>query len=208
LSGRGSNLRALLDAGDAGSLGGRVVVALSDVEDAPGLAIARARGVPAMYLAAGPGRARLGGSSAEAYRDTLKRFAVDVVVLAGFMRIVGCEILDAFPDRVVNIHPSLLPAFPGLHAQRQALEYGVKVAGCTAHLVDRSVDGGPILVQECVPVLAGDSEETLAERILLAEHRVLPRAVRLVAEGRVRREGRRILDAARGERSRPQETSP
>ena len=192
LSGRGSNLHALVEADQAGTLGAEVVLVLSDVEAAPGLEWARARGIPARWLPAGPGPARLGGEAAAAYVAALRQAAVDIVVLAGFLRIVAPEFLEAFPDRVVNIHPSLLPAFPGLHAQTQAWRYGVRVAGCTAHLVDAGIDTGPILLQEAVPVLPDDSAETLAARILAAEHRVLPAAVRAVALGRIVREGRRV----------------
>ncbi len=192
LSGRGSNARAVLDAEAAGTLGARVVLVLSDVERAEGLAMAASRGVAARYLAAGPGRTRLAGEAAQHYVDALRAAAVDIVVLAGFLRIVSADFLAAFPDRVINIHPSLLPAFPGLHAQRQAWEYGVRVTGCTAHVVDAGVDTGPILCQEAVPVHEGDTVESLSMRILEAEHRVLPAAVCAMAQGRVRREGRRV----------------
>ena len=201
LSGRGSNLQALLEAEQAGTLGAGVVLVLSDVDAAPGLEWARARGIAARWLPAGPGRARLGGAAAMAYVAALREAAVDVVVLAGFLRIVAPEFLEAFPDHVVNIHPSLLPAFPGLHAQTQAWRYGVRVAGCTAHLVDAGIDTGPILLQEAVPVLPDDSAETLAARILAAEHRVLPAAVRAVALGRIVREGRRVRWLAETETS-------
>ncbi len=197
-SGRGSNLAVLLDASAREALGGRVALVVSDVADAPALARARAAGVAAVHIVAGPGRSRLDGAFALEYVRALREQAVDLVVLAGFMRIVGDAFLDAFPDRIVNIHPSLLPAFPGLHAPRQALQHGVRVAGCTAHLVDRTVDGGPIILQEAVPVLDDDTEDTLAARILVAEHHILPRAVYLVATGAVRRDGRRVTRLAEG----------
>ncbi len=208
LSGRGSNLQALLEAERAGTLGATVALVLSDVEDAPALARARESGVEAQYLPAGPGRSRLDGEPARAYVAALRAAAVDLVVLAGFLRIVSPEFLAAFPDRVLNIHPSLLPAFPGLHAPRQAWEHGVRVAGCTAHLVDAGVDTGPILLQEAVPVLPGDSVESLTARILAAEHRVLPAAVRAIARGALVREGRRIRwrAAADDPTGSPQET--
>lgn len=200
LSGRGSNLGALLAAQAAGTLSADVVLVLADQPDAPGLDRARAAGVEARHLPAGPGRARLAGEWAASYVAALREVQVDLVVLAGFLRIVAPEFLAAFPDRVVNIHPSLLPAFPGLHAQQQAWEYGVRVAGCTAHLVDAGVDTGPVLLQEAVPVLDGDDADTLSARILAAEHRVLPAAVRAVAEGRVHRDGRRVrVDAVQQE---------
>jgi phosphoribosylglycinamide formyltransferase-1 len=197
-SGRGSNLAALLDASARGTLGGTVVFVASDVEGAPALECACRAGVEALHIAAGPGRTRLDDAFAAAYVRALTERRVDLVVLAGFMRVVGAALLATFPDRIVNIHPSLLPSFPGLHAQRQALAYGVKVAGCTAHLADATVDGGPVLVQEAVAVLDDDTDETLSARILEAEHRVLVQAVYLLATGAVRRDGRRIVRLAEG----------
>jgi phosphoribosylglycinamide formyltransferase-1 len=189
ISGRGSNLQALLDADREGVLGGRVAVVISNVPGVAGLDRARAAGVPAVVSD------HRGRNREDHDRETvaiLRGHQVDLVCLAGYMRLVSDVLLDAFPGRVLNVHPSLLPAFPGTHSQRQALEYGVKVAGATIHLVDRTLDGGPILLQEAVAVAEDDTEETLSARILQAEHRLYPQAVRAVLEGRLRREGRRM----------------
>jgi phosphoribosylglycinamide formyltransferase-1 len=194
VSGRGSNLQALLDASSAGGLGGEVAAVVSNVETALALERARRAGVPAFFR-------DHRGRSREAFEAEvvalLQEHGVTLVCLAGFMRRLSPTLLHAFPGRVLNVHPSLLPAFPGLEAQRQALEYGVKVSGATVHLVDEGLDSGPIVLQEAVPVLETDSVETLASRILEAEHRIYPRAVRLLLEGRCRLEGRRVvLEAA------------
>jgi phosphoribosylglycinamide formyltransferase 1 len=183
-SGRGSNLQALIDAQEQGTLVPELAVVLSDRADAEALERARRRGLPAIYLDPGSPRARLTGAAEEAIVATLRAHAVDWVVLAGFFRIVGPVLLGAFPNRVLNIHPSLLPSFPGLRAQKQALDYGVRITGCTVHLVNASVDAGPILMQAPVPVHPEDSEESLAGRILREEHRILVEAVnRAAAEG-------------------------
>lgn len=190
-SGRGSNLQALLDAQENGALRGRVAVVLSDRPDAAALDRARRHGVAAEYLDPESPRVRLTPEAEDRIVAALRRHSVNCVVLAGYFRIVGARLLEAFPNRVLNIHPSLLPAFPGLHAQRQALEYGVRVAGCTVHLVTTAVDAGPVLRQAAVPVLEKDDEESLSARILEAEHRLLVEAVNEVAarpfviEGRV-----------------------
>jgi phosphoribosylglycinamide formyltransferase-1 len=190
VSGRGSNLQALLDAAQRGQLGGEIAVVVSNVEDALGLERARRAGIPAVFR-------DHRGKKREAFDaeivDILRAHHVDVVCLAGFMRLLSAVFVRAFPGRVVNVHPALLPAFPGLDAQRQAWEHGVKVSGATVHLVDEGLDTGPILAQEAVPVLSGDTVETLAARILEAEHRLYPRAVRLLLEGRCRVEGRRVV---------------
>ncbi len=189
VSGRGSNLQALLDAASGGRLGGEVVLVISNVATAAGLERARAAGVPTLVRDhRGVGRAEYDAGLVAALRDS----AVDVVCLAGFMRRLSAGFVSAFPGRVLNVHPSLLPAFPGLDAQRQALEHGVKVSGATVHLVDEGLDSGPILLQEAVPVAEGDTPESLAARILEAEHRIYPQAVRLLLEGRCRIEGRRV----------------
>jgi phosphoribosylglycinamide formyltransferase 1 len=189
ISGRGSNLQALLDAGREGHLGGRVVVVISNVAGVAGLDRARAAGAPAL-VSDHRGRTRE-DHDRELVRH-LREHAVDLVCLAGYMRLVSEVLLDAFPGRVLNIHPSLLPAFPGIRSQRQALEYGVKVSGATVHFVDRALDGGPIVLQEAVPVAEDDTEDSLSARILGAEHRIYPEAVRAVLEGRCRMEGRRV----------------
>jgi phosphoribosylglycinamide formyltransferase-1 len=189
ISGRGSNLQALLDAEARGELGGRVAVVISNVAGAAGLERARRAGVPALVR---DHRGRPREEHDRAVLADLRAHAVELVCLAGYMRLVSTVLLDAFPHRVLNVHPSLLPAFPGLDAQRQAWEHGVKVSGATVHLVEAGLDCGPIVLQEAVPVLEDDTPETLAARILAAEHRLYPRAVRLLLEGRCRVEGRRV----------------
>lgn len=193
VSGRGSNLAGLLEAERAGRLGARVAVVASDRADAQALEIARAAGKPAVVIEPGPSRARLSEECEAGLVAALARRGVGLVALAGFMRIVGPTLLAAFPERVLNIHPSLLPAFRGLEAQRRAWEHGVRFSGCTVHFVTEGVDEGPIILQAVVPVLADDTAEALAARILAEEHRIYPKAVRLVAEGRARIEGRRVV---------------
>jgi phosphoribosylglycinamide formyltransferase-1 len=182
ISGRGSNLQAILDAIREGRLKAQVGVVLSNVAGAPGLERARAAGVPAEVLSHKdfPSRERYD----EALVERLRSYEVDLVCLAGFMRLFSPQFVRAFPGRILNVHPSLLPAFPGLHAQRQALEHGVKVSGATVHLVDEELDHGPILVQRAVPVLEDDDEESLSARILEQEHRIYPEAIALVLEGK------------------------
>jgi phosphoribosylglycinamide formyltransferase-1 len=189
-SGRGSNLQALVDARERGDLGGAIAVVFSNVESAPALDRARRAGIPAVFRDH-RGRRRE-DFDAEVAR-ILSAHAVDVVCLAGYMRLLSVAFVRAFAGRILNVHPALLPAFPGLHAQRQALEHGVKVSGATVHLVDEGLDSGPIVAQEAVPVLSTDTEDTLAARILEAEHRIYPRAVRALVEGRCRVEGRRVI---------------
>ncbi|HHT02172.1 MAG TPA: phosphoribosylglycinamide formyltransferase [Firmicutes bacterium] len=187
-SGRGSNLQALIDAIEAGSLAARLSIVISDNPHAQALERARRHGAQAVVIA-------LEGERA-AFEDRLVAalFAagVDLVVLAGFMRLLGKRFLSRLPCPVMNIHPSLLPAFRGLRAQQQALDYGVKVAGCTVHFVDEGMDTGPIILQKAVPVKENDTEADLAARILAEEHQLLPAAVRLFAEGRLRLEGRKV----------------
>ncbi len=197
-SGSGSNLQALLDACANGALSAEVAVVLSNIASARALERAKAAGVPAVLLP------HQGFASRQAYDAavvaTLQHHRVDLVCLAGFMRIVTPVLLQAFENRILNIHPSLLPAFPGLHAVRQAIAAGVRISGCTVHLVDEGTDSGPILLQAAVPVLPGDSEESLAARILVQEHRAYLRAVSLWAQGRVHVEGRRVqIDQAPGD---------
>ncbi len=190
ISGRGTNLQALIDAAAGGRLGGRIAVVISNVEDAPGLERARKAGIPAYF------RDHRGRSRDEFDQELvalLREHAVDLVCLAGYMRLLSPAFIRAFAGRILNVHPSLLPAFPGLEAQRQAWEYGVKVSGATVHLVDESLDAGPIVLQEAVAVSATDEAEGLAARILEAEHRIYPRAVRAMLEGRCRVEGRRVF---------------
>jgi len=190
VSGRGSNLQALIDAIDERRLDASIVVVISNVEHAGGLDRARAAGIEAVHLD------HRGQSSRDDYdREVarqLKARDVSLVCLAGFMRRIGAPLIDAFPHAILNIHPSLLPSFPGLDAQRQALEHGVKISGVTIHLVTAELDAGPIVVQRSVPVLEGDTSETLAARILVEEHRAYPEAVQTVLDRRWKLEGRRF----------------
>jgi phosphoribosylglycinamide formyltransferase 1 len=188
-SGGGSNLQALLDAAAAPEAGFRVVLVVSDRPDAGALRRARRAGVDTAVLVPADHQDR--PAFDRALRELVAGARPDVVCLAGFMRILDPAFVDAFPERIVNTHPSLLPAFRGAHAVRDALAYGVKVTGCTVHLVDEQVDHGPVLLQAAVPVEPGDDEATLHERIKRQEHRLLPQAVGLVAAGRVRTDGRR-----------------
>ena len=191
LSGRGSNFEALADSIAAGRIpGAEIVLVISNREDAPGLARATARGITTKVI---PSK----GLQREVYDNLivaeLKRAGVELVCLAGFMRLLSPYFVASFPQRILNIHPSLLPSFPGLEAPRQALEYGVKFSGCTVHLVDENLDAGPILAQAIVPVRDGDTDETLSARILAEEHRIYTDAVRLILSGRYRIEGRRVI---------------
>ncbi len=182
-SGSGTNLQAVLDAIAAGKLDARVAVVVSNVEGSGALERARSAAVPVVVVDHKKHAERRSFDAAVV--DVLRAHGVEWVVLAGFMRLLTEVLLDAFPMRVVNIHPALLPAFPGVHAQRQALDYGARVTGCTVHLVDRGTDTGPIVAQAAVPVLDGDDEETLRLRILRREHELLPRALQWIAEGRL-----------------------
>ena len=192
-SGRGSNCEALLRAAEEGRLNGRIALVLSDRPEAPVLEVCRRFNVPARYLDPGRKGARLTPEAEAQYVGALRDAGVEWVALAGFMRIVGPELLNTYAGRIVNIHPSLLPAFPGLDAQRQALEYGVRVAGCTVHLVNEGVDTGPIVLQQPVPVLPTDTVDSLSARILEEEHGLYVRALNLLLKGNYRIEGRRIL---------------
>ncbi len=191
LSGRGSNFEALADSVDAGRIpNAEIAIVISNREGAPGIDRARARGISAQVI---PSK----GLQREEYDRlvvaALREKHVDLVCLAGFMRLLSSHFVAAFSGRILNIHPSLLPAFPGLEAQRQALEHGAKFTGCTVHFVDENLDAGPIVVQAVVPVLDHDTPETLSERILREEHRIYSEAVRIVLEGRHHIEGRRVL---------------
>ncbi len=192
LSGRGSNMVALVEAMHAGEIPAEPAIVVSDRPDAPGLARARALGVPAAAVPRKEYRGRREEHD-RAVAALLDEAGVDIVCLAGYMRILTPWFVERYAGRLLNIHPALLPSFPGLHGQRQALEHGVRIAGCTVHFVDAEVDHGPIVVQAAVPVLAGDDEETLSARILEQEHRVYPLALRWLAEGRLRIEGRRVV---------------
>ena len=191
VSGRGSNLQAILDAIHAGRLPlAKVGVVISDNPEAKALLRVRGMGIPTVVLERKAFADRTAYETALA--DELERHQVDLVVLAGFMRILSSCFIQRFPGAIVNIHPSLLPAFPGLDAQGQALRYGVKVAGCTVHFVDEGMDSGPIILQEAVPVELGDTTQTLADRILHVEHRLYPRAIALFCEERLEIEGRQV----------------
>lgn len=191
-SGSGSNYQAIQDAIDEETLRARVVCVLSDVPDAGILERAARHKVPGQFLGAAPFKTKLDGLAEERYLDALAQAGAECIVLAGFMRILKPRFLRQFPGRVLNIHPALLPAFPGLASWRQALDYGVKIAGCTVHIVDEGTDTGPILLQRAVPVLEDDTPESLHARIQAAEHEAYPQALRWIAAGRVRMEGRRV----------------
>ncbi len=184
---------AIADACAAGQIPAEIAVVISDVEGAGILDRARERNLPAEFIPPGKFRTKLDEEAEAAFVKRLTEAKVDLIVLAGFMRILKGEFLRAFANRVVNIHPSLLPAFPGLEAWKQALDYGVKVAGCTVHFVDQGIDSGSILGQETVPVLANDTAATLHERIQQAERRLYPQMVRVLAEGRVTVKGRQTV---------------
>jgi phosphoribosylglycinamide formyltransferase-1 len=189
-SGKGSNMEAIAEACASGAIPGAVAVVLSDVEGAGILDRARAAGLDAGFIAPGKFRTKLDEASEGEYVRRLSLARVDMVVLAGFMRVLKGDFLRAFSNKVVNIHPSLLPAFPGLEAWRQAMEYGVKVTGCTVHLVDQGIDSGPILAQETVPVMPEDTPEILHQRIQLAERRLYPAVIGALARGEVTVRGR------------------
>ncbi len=190
-SGRGTNLESILQAAEADpAYPAEVVLVATDVPGAPILDRAVRRGIPTLTVPAPPGRLRR--EDEETFAEVLQAHEVDLVVLAGFMRVLRGPILEAFPMRIVNIHPALLPSFPGLEAWKQALDYGVKVSGCTVHFVDRGVDTGPILAQRPVPVLDDDTPETLHARIQKEEHIAFPEVIRWIAEDRVRVEGRKV----------------
>ena len=191
-SGTGSNFVAIADACSAGQIPASIALVLSDVEDAGILQRAKDRGLPARFIPPGEFRTKLDDEAEQAYLDELQKAQVDLVVLAGFMRILKGQFLRAFEDRVVNIHPSLLPAFPGMVSWKQALDHGAKVAGCTVHFVDQGVDSGPIIAQTPVPVLEADTAESLHQRIHQAEHELYPQCIAAIARGEVQIEGRLV----------------
>ncbi len=190
ISGRGSNFEAISSSIANKKLDAEIAVVISNRVSSGGLEIARERGIPMRVIASA-------GQDRESYDgllvDELRTHDVELVCLAGFMRLLSADFVRAFPNRVLNIHPSLLPAFPGLDAQRQALEHGVKITGCTVHLVDEFLDSGPIVIQAAVPVLDTDNVETLSERILRQEHLIYSEAIQYFVEGRVELDGRRTL---------------
>ncbi|MDD5472931.1 MAG: phosphoribosylglycinamide formyltransferase [Candidatus Methanoperedens sp.] len=190
VSGRGSNLQAIIDSIESGYLKSRIAVVISDVGDAYALTRAKKHGIEAIFV--NPKKF----ASKELYEKeilgVLKTHNIKLVLLAGYMRILGKTLLEAYKNRILNIHPALLPAFTGLHAQKQAFDHGVKVAGCTVHFVDEILDCGPIILQRCVEVKEDDTDETLADRILEQEHKIYPEAVKLFVENRLRIEGRKV----------------
>jgi len=192
-SGKGSNFVAVADAISAGRIPAQIAIVLSDVPTAGILDRARERGIPAEYLDPGRFRTKLDETAEASWIFRLQQAGVDLIVLAGFMRVLKVPFLQAFSGRIVNIHPSLLPSFPGIAAWKQALDYGVKATGCTVHLVDAGVDSGPIIGQRTVPVLDDDTAETLHQRIQVAEHELFPECVALLAAGKVQIQGRRVL---------------
>jgi phosphoribosylglycinamide formyltransferase-1 len=194
ISGRGSNLQSIIDAVSAGDLEASIAVVISNRADAQGLDRARAAGIDTLHL--NPRDYADRDAYDRAIADALIVRGVALVCLAGFMRLVGQPLLDAFPQRILNIHPSLLPAFPGLDAQRQALEHGVHVTGATVHLVTSELDGGPIVLQAAVPVLPGDTVDTLSARVLVEEHRIYPEAIRIVLDEGWTVVGRRFIREA------------
>ncbi|AGB50479.1 phosphoribosylglycinamide formyltransferase, formyltetrahydrofolate-dependent [Methanomethylovorans hollandica DSM 15978] len=192
VSGRGSNLQSIIDHVESGYLKDiKLSVVISDVKDAFALERAKMYGINAVFIDPHAYESKMGFE--EKIIATLKDYNVDLVLLAGYMRILGSEVIRAYRDRIMNIHPALLPSFKGLHGPRQALEYGVKVAGCTVHFVDEGVDSGPIILQSCVSVKDNDTESTLASRILEQEHRIFPEAIKLFTEGKLKVDGRIVL---------------
>jgi len=196
ISGRGSNMEAIADGIGAGTIDASLDVVISSRPEAHGLETARLRGLNAVCI---PSK----GLDREIYDrmlvDELRRNGVELVCLAGFMRLLSAWFIRQFPNRILNIHPSLLPAFPGLDAQRQALEHGVKITGCTVHFVDEELDAGPIVIQAAVPVLDADTVTTLSARILIEEHRIYSEAIRIAIGGRYRIEGRRVIHSLKEE---------
>jgi phosphoribosylglycinamide formyltransferase-1 len=190
VSGRGSNLQAIIDSIENGYLHAQISIVISDISDAYALVRARTHGIKAVHI--DPKKS----GSKEAYEAEVLRVLelnnVQLVLLAGYMKILGKTLLTTYKNRILNIHPALLPAFPGLHAQEHAFKHGVKVAGCTVHFVDEELDGGPIIIQKCVEVREDDTPQTLAERILEQEHKIYPEAIKLFVENKLRIEGRKV----------------
>jgi phosphoribosylglycinamide formyltransferase 1 len=192
-SGKGSNFVAIADACAAGIVPAQIALVLSDVTDAGILQRARERSIPTRFIPPGNFRTKLDDAAERAFVAALREAEVDLLVLAGFMRVLKGEFLRAFEGRIVNIHPSLLPSFPGLEAWKQALDHGVKFTGCTVHYVDAGVDSGPIIGQATVPVLDEDTPETLHQRIHAAEHELYPKCIAAIARGEVKMTGRRVI---------------
>ena len=189
-SGKGSNLQSIIDGVEAGAIPAQIALVISDVEDAFILERARKHGIEAVYIPPGKFKTRLDAGAEAEYVKRLKDHGVELVALAGFMRMLKEDFIAAFPGRIVNLHPSILPAFRGLAAWEQALEYGVKYTGCTVHFVEIGMDTGPIIMQAVVEVKPDDTPEALHARIQVEEHRIYPEVIRLIAEGRVGLDGR------------------
>jgi phosphoribosylglycinamide formyltransferase 1 len=189
-SGRGSNFQAIIDAIGEGTLSAQIAVLITDNPES--FAIKRAIKHNIEYLVVNPAEFKSRDAFYARISDELIERNAELVVLAGFMRIVGKPLIDAFPNRIMNIHPALLPSFPGLHGQQQAIDYGVKISGCTVHFVDVGMDTGPVIIQAAVPVYHNDTEESLSERILILEHKIYPEAIRLFSEGRLKVDGRTV----------------
>jgi phosphoribosylglycinamide formyltransferase-1 len=189
-SGRGSNLQAIIDASEASQIDARVVMVVSDIAHAYALERARQHGIDIAFI--DPSLHHTRDAFDAAALDSLRKHEVELVCLAGYMRLLSPSFIEAYANRIMNIHPALLPAFPGLHAQRKTVQYGSKFSGCTVHFVDEGIDTGPIIIQAVVPVLDDDTEETLSARILVSEHQIYPQAIQLFAEGRLEIRGRRV----------------
>jgi len=189
-SGRGSNFQAIIDEIEAGKIPAKIEILIVDNPNAYAIERAKKHGISYLYI--NPREFPSKEAFYEKIRDELIARGVELIILAGFMRIVKKPLVDAFQNRIMNIHPALLPSFPGLHGQKQAVDYGVRISGCTVHFVDEGVDTGPIIIQAAVPVHPEDTEETLSERILRLEHKIFPEAIRLFAEGRLKVEGRKV----------------
>jgi phosphoribosylglycinamide formyltransferase-1 len=191
VSGRGSNMEAIIKAGEEGKLKAEVVAVISDWAEAPALAKAKDKNIPAYYIDP------KGFNGKEEYEEELIRIfqlhKVDLIVLAGFMRLLSSRFLGRYKNKVINIHPSLLPSFPGLDPQKKAIDYGVKLSGCTVHFVDEGMDTGPIILQRAVPVLNGDDEQSLSDRILVEEHDLYWRAIQMIAEDKITIQNRKVV---------------
>ncbi|HAM50013.1 MAG TPA: phosphoribosylglycinamide formyltransferase [Nitrospiraceae bacterium] len=190
-SGRGSNFQAILDAIEAGTLNATVKLLIVDNGEAPAIERARKKSIECLHI--DPRRSSTKDDFFVKIADEFRARSVELVILAGFMHIVRKPLIDAFPSRIINIHPALLPSFPGLHGQGQAADYGVRISGCTVHFVDEGMDTGPIIIQAAVPVSPDDTEDILSRRILKLEHKIYPEAIRLYAEGRLKVVGRKVL---------------
>lgn len=194
-SGRGTDLQSLLDAATAGTIQSRVAIVVSDNPQSPAVERARRAGIPGETVS--PDESVTAADRKKKHEQqvwkVLDHFGVDLVVLAGYMRLLSPDFVGRYPNRIVNIHPALLPAFPGLHAQKQALEWGARVAGCTTHFVDQETDHGPIILQAALAVKHGEDEDSLSKRLLEVEHQLLPRSIHLLEQGRAKIVGRRVL---------------